>query len=230
MTDATALVFGATRGVGLEICRLLRGQGVRVTALVRSTSDTSMLRSFGVALIIGDAMNRADVESAFAFHGDNCLVFSTLSGGSGASDRVDDVANVQVIDACRTHRAERVTLVTSLGCGDTRRYLSDAAIKAFGDALHAKTIAEDHLRESNLAWTIIRPGGLIDDPSAGPGALYASADLHGRISRSDTAALTVLASRRDELIGRALVALGRDSVRTSARPIPVPVLTSQTSQ
>jgi NAD(P)-dependent dehydrogenase (short-subunit alcohol dehydrogenase family) len=64
---ADVLVFGGTRGIGLEVVRQLREQGEGVTVLVRETSDLTALNAIdGVATTIGDAMDREAVTRAFA--------------------------------------------------------------------------------------------------------------------------------------------------------------------
>jgi nucleoside-diphosphate-sugar epimerase len=57
----TALVLGATGGVGGEVARSLVARGWRVRALAR---DPSRAPELGVAWVRGDAMERADVEAA----------------------------------------------------------------------------------------------------------------------------------------------------------------------
>ena len=56
-----------------------------------------------------------------------------------------------------------------------------------------KTQAEDHLRESGVAYTIIRPGGLKDADATGRGLLTEDAMAMGIITRQDLAQLMVAA-------------------------------------
>ncbi len=60
------LIFGATRGTGLELARLLTARGDSVTAFVRPTSDRSGLEPLGVEFIVGDALVAEEVKAAFA--------------------------------------------------------------------------------------------------------------------------------------------------------------------
>jgi uncharacterized protein YbjT (DUF2867 family) len=53
----------------------------------------------------------------------------------------------------------------------------------------AKTAAEDDLRTRDLDWTIVRPGGLTDDPPAGRIRLAPPPLPPGTISRADVAAV-----------------------------------------
>lgn len=63
MANTTALVLGATGGIGGEMARLLGARGWQVTALHRSKSG---LDPAGITWIKGDAMSRADVVGAAA--------------------------------------------------------------------------------------------------------------------------------------------------------------------
>ena len=53
----------------------------------------------------------------------------------------------------------------------------------------AKTAAEDDLRARDLDWTIVRPGGLTDDPAAGRIRLAPPPVPPGTIPRADVAAV-----------------------------------------
>ena len=60
----------------------------------------------------------------------------------------------------------------------------------------AKTAAEDDLRARDLDWTIVRPGGLTDDPATGRIRLAPPPLPPGTIPRADVAA--VIAALLDE--------------------------------
>ena len=219
----TAIVFGATRGVGLHVAELLTQQGRRVVALVREHSDTVALERLGVERIIGDARDPRDVARAFSRVGSGALVVSTLGGRTADDARVDDVGNIAVIDGAAAIAPSAFVLVTSLGCGEMRPFMSERALAAFGDALLAKTRAEEHLEASALPWHIVRPGGLKSEPATGRGALYDHVDVHGFIHREDVAHLVLLAAADPSTRHRALVALDRDQLRGDA---PSPVLSA----
>jgi uncharacterized protein YbjT (DUF2867 family) len=86
---ADTLVFGGTRGIGLETVRLLAGKGEAVTVLVRATSDLTALNEIdGVSTTVGDAMDMASVTQAFAA-GEYQVVVSTLGGSLQGGFAVD---------------------------------------------------------------------------------------------------------------------------------------------
>jgi nucleoside-diphosphate-sugar epimerase len=74
----TALVIGATGGIGGEVAHALLAAGWRVTGLARSPADAARRAGWvgGIEWIAGDAMNEADVVAAargakIIFHGAN---------------------------------------------------------------------------------------------------------------------------------------------------------------
>ena len=117
---ADTLVFGGTRGIGLETVRLLAGNGEAVTVLVRETSDLTALNEIdGVSTTVGDAMDMASVTQAFAA-GEYQAVVSTLGGSMTAGFAVDSVGNINAIDGAKAAGVERFVLVTAIGAGDSR--------------------------------------------------------------------------------------------------------------
>jgi len=78
------LVFGGTRGIGLEIVRQLKENGEAVTVLVRETSDLTALNEIdGVSTAVGDAMDMESVTRVFA--SENSIQSSVRWGGVGIS-------------------------------------------------------------------------------------------------------------------------------------------------
>lgn len=217
-----ALIFGATRGVGLALAELLIQRGDEVFALVRPESETEALSALGVTLIKGDAFSQDDIRAAYEVAAPD-LVVSTL-GGSLKPDgrRVDKEGNILVIHEAVARNVKRFVLVTSLGCGEMRPYMSERSLNAFGDSLLAKTVAEDVLKQTSIPWTIIRPGGLTNDPATGTGALYQQDDIHGMIARRDVAALIVDVLPNEASIHQALVALDSNRIRGANPPNPTP--------
>ena len=188
---ADVLVFGGTRGIGLETVRQLREKGEAVTVLVRETSDLSALNAIdGVSTTVGDAMDMQAVSRAFAT-GEFDTVITTLGGTPDAGFMVDSVGNINAIDGAQAAGADRFILVTSIGAGDSRAAAPDAMLKALGMVLAEKEKAERHLIDSGLTWTIVRPGVLNDKPKNDRGRLIQDTSAVGIISRAEIARLIV---------------------------------------
>ncbi len=187
------LVFGGTRGTGLEVIKILAGRGEDVTAFVRPTSDLSQLKPLGVTLFTGDALNADSVGAAFEA-GSYRAVISSL-GSRGGDNPVDDIGTINVAEAAKASGVNRIIMVSSIGAGESRAAIPFFVRWILGTALERKTIAENHLKASGLNYTIIRPGGLGDGPATGTGVLSDDEQSFewGRIPRAEVARLLVQA-------------------------------------
>ena len=225
MPDMRPLViFGASRGVGLELARLECAAGRRVIAPVRPQSDVAALDGTGAAFLRADALSRQDVAGTLARIGGDFDIVSTLGGQADDGRRADDEGNINVIDAAvATGRVRRFVLVTSIGCGEMAPFRSARAIAAFGAVVDAKTLAEERLRASGLDWTILRPGGLVSEPATGRGILCEDPQMHGFIHRADAARLAFRALRDAATVGHAFAAVDAERMNSVNALPPFPL-------
>ena len=187
------LIFGATRNTGLHVAKLAVKRGMNVAAMARSESDTSVLESLGVKILQGDAFSLDDCKNAV--NATNPKNIITLMGGKNSSGRrVCAEGNINVAQAVSSpNEINRFILVTSMGCGDQYENSSEQVKKFLGEALRAKTEAENFLRKTDLPWTIIRPGGLTNDAPTGDFGLLDFPDKNRKayVSREDVAAAII---------------------------------------
>jgi nucleoside-diphosphate-sugar epimerase len=133
---------------------------------------------------------------------DAVIICSAYSPGGGKPDlkgsyKIDNLGAKRIIDACVAANVPKVVLLSSLltngfaaGQFLNPQYL---LLNAFGGILIQKRQAEIYLeKQITIDYTIIRPGGLKDDPSSEP-ILYGSADtlFGGSISREQVAEVIV---------------------------------------
>lgn len=187
--DAGVLIFGATRGTGFEMARILAARGDAVTAVVRPGSDASELEQLGVEVVRGDALDADSVDGAVASGSYRAIVISL--GGKRGEARPDLIGAKHVVDAARRHGVSRALMITAIGCGDSRPVVSPKVIEMLGEILAGKTEAEDYLMQSSLAATILRPGGMTSDPASGTAIKTDDHTVMGVINRADLAQLTV---------------------------------------
>lgn len=214
------LIFGASRGTGLALARLLRSLNTPVAAMLRPATPSAELDTLGVRVVRGDAFSPPDVIRSFASEPAACDVVSTLGGRAPNGRYVDDVGNINVIDAAATREIGRFVLVTSIGCGDMAPFRSERAIAAFGAAVDAKTRAEEHLRRVLPSATIIRPGGLRSNPATGRGILTRDPQIHGFINRDDVAGLIVRVLGDAATSGQSFAAVDADTARSANAIMP----------
>ncbi|MFT4174247.1 MAG: NAD(P)H-binding protein [Rhodocyclaceae bacterium] len=187
------LVFGASGKTGVQLARHAQSRGLRVAAMLRAGRDEADLAALAVHVLRGDAFEREDCARVIAQTRPAAIV-SLLGGRDAQGRRIDTVGNINVIDAAQGWQADaRLLLLTSMGCDEQFQYMPPQVQQLLGEALHAKTEAERHLRHSTLRWTIVRPGGLADAP--GVGRYRASEqmpmDAGAYLSRADVALATL---------------------------------------
>jgi uncharacterized protein YbjT (DUF2867 family) len=188
MTDGV-LIFGASRGTGLEVARILAARGEPVTAFVRPSSDVSALEALPVRLVRGDTLNPEEVAAAFAA-GPFRAVVNTVGGRRG-EPRPDHLGVKITADAARAAGVSRYLLVTAIGCGDSRGAVGPRVLEFLGAVLEEKTLGENALQASGLDWTILRPGGMTFEPASGTAIKTEDQTVMGVIHRADLARLVV---------------------------------------
>lgn len=195
MSGCDLLLFGATRNTGLHIAGQAVKRGETVAAMVRHGSDASALEKLGVRVIEGDAFEVEDCLQAIELTHPR-RVISLMGGKNPEGRRVCGEGNINVVRALENSEpVKRFVLVTSMGCGEQFAGLNENVKKFLGEALLAKTEAEDYLKSSGLTWTIVRPGGLNNDPASGNFCFLDAPDRtrQGYVSREDVAAAVLKA-------------------------------------
>ncbi len=188
MTSSIFLA-GASRGVGREIAKCLTTQGYHVTALLRSEASRAELEAMGVSVVIGDAMVPDDLKRAMQSEKPIDVVISTIGGLPQDAIKPDYPGNKNLIDAAVAKDVKKFILVTSIGTGNSVSALSPQTLAVLQPVLIEKDKAEQHLINSGLTYTIVRPGGLKSEPATGNGVLTEDTRIIGSIHRADVADL-----------------------------------------
>ncbi|MSQ87577.1 MAG: SDR family oxidoreductase [Alphaproteobacteria bacterium] len=206
--DDGILIFGATRNTGLDVAEILAKRGDKVTAVVRSISDTASLQKLGVTLVPGDAMNMASLRAAMA--GKNYRAVLTTIACFSCNPKPDYLGNKNIFDAAKEAGLKRMLLVTTVGSGDSASAAPLPARIFLRDMIPLKTQAEEALKAAGLDYTIIRPGGLKTASPTGRAILSEDRATSGIITRADLAQLIVSAIDDDRTIGKTFAAIDRD--------------------
>ncbi len=180
------LVFGGTRGAGLEAVKELVKRGEKVTVMVRASSDTAALKQLGVNIVPGDALVTDDLVKAFAA-APYRVVVSTL-GGKDDDTRVDVEGNRHVVDAAKSAKIPRVIMMSAIGAGDSGLARPWYLRPFKADFIAAKSQAEDYLVKSGVTYTIVRAGRLVDKP-AGQAVLSDDHKEFSALTRADAGRL-----------------------------------------
>jgi nucleoside-diphosphate-sugar epimerase len=180
-------LVGASRGVGKEIAKFLTAQNTKVTALLRTDAARADIEGMGAQVVLGDALNSADIESAMSTAEPIDAVISTIGGLPGESVRPDYLGNKNLIDAAVKAGVKKFILVTSIGTGNSVDALPPQALETLKPVLIEKDKAEQYLMQSGLNYTIVRPGGLKSEAATGNGVLTEDTSVVGSIHRADVA-------------------------------------------
>jgi uncharacterized protein YbjT (DUF2867 family) len=186
------VIAGGHGQVGLRLGRLLSGGAHHPVGLVRDPAQISDLRAAGVTPLVLDLEEAGLDDVTGALMGADAVVFAAGSGpGSDPArkDTVDRAAAALLADACERADVPRYLLVSSMGVEGVRDGAApDGVDEVFVAYLRAKLAAEDDLRARDLAWTVLRPGRLTDDPGTGSVLLAPEAPA-GDVPRDDVAAV-----------------------------------------
>jgi uncharacterized protein YbjT (DUF2867 family) len=205
------VIAGGHGQVALRLTRLLTARGERVRSLIRNPEHTADVEAAGGLPVLFDLEELGADALARALEGADAVVFAAGAGpGSGPERKrtVDLGGALKLIDAAGAAQVRRYVMVSSIGADDP-----GAGPEAMRPYLEAKAEADAALQASGLDFTIVRPGGLTDEP--GTAKVTAGEDVGRRdIPRDDVAA--VLAGVLDEprTVGKAFVVVQGDT------PIP----------
>ncbi len=190
------LIIGASKGIGLETTRQALDAGHDVRALARSATAIAISNP-SLEKIRGDALKTEDLEAALVGVD---VVIQTIGVGLGDLFRPVHVfsdATRVLIAAMGRQGVKRLICVSGFGAGDSRASISRLQRLpfqiVFGRAYDDKSLQEKLIKESELDWTIARPGVLTSGPRTGRYRIIAEATQwrNGIISRADVAEFLV---------------------------------------
>lgn len=190
------LIIGASKGIGLETTRDALDSGHDVRALARSATAIAISNP-SLEKMRGNALKTEDVKAALVGVD---VVIQTLGVGLGELFRpvhlFSDATRV-LIQAMKIQGVKRLICVTGFGAGDSRASISCLQRLpfqiVFGRAYDDKSLQEQLIKESELDWTIARPGVLTSGPRTGQYQILSESSQwrNGIISRADVAEFLV---------------------------------------
>ena len=205
------VIAGGHGKIGLLLEQLLAQRGDQAVGLIRNPAQAGEVSGTGAVAAVCDLETASAEEVAALLDGADAAVFAAGAGpGSGVprKDSVDRGASVLLAEAAGRAGVRRFVQVSSMGAGQPPPEGTDAVFAAY---LTAKTAAEDDLRARDLDWTILRPGGLTDDPGTGRVRLAAPPVPRGRVPRADVAAVIVALLDDPATAGQTLELIGGDT-------------------
>jgi nucleoside-diphosphate-sugar epimerase len=194
-------IAGAHGKIALRLTRLLVAQGDRVTGLIRNPDHTSEVSHAGGSPVLCDLEQAPVEEIATAIDGADAVVFAAGAGPGSGADRklsMDRDGAIKLLHAATAAGAPRYVMVSGAGAEDP-----PGGNEVFEIYLRAKAEADAALMASDRQWTIVRPGGLTDDPGTG-GVRIDANPFRGSVPRDDVASVLARLLAEPRSTGRVL--------------------------
>ncbi|WP_285244883.1 NAD(P)H-binding protein [Pseudarthrobacter sp. fls2-241-R2A-127] len=159
-------IIGGHGKVALLLSALLTDEGHSVTSLIRNPDHAGDVSATGATPSVLDVENATTPAVAEALAGHDAVVWSAGAGG-GSPERtyaVDRDAAIRSMDAAAQAGVDRYVMVSYFGAGMDHGVPESNSFFAYAEA---KAAADEYLRGTNLAWTILGPGALTDNPGTG---------------------------------------------------------------
>ena len=198
------LVVGASGGTGRFIISQLEEQGYEVVPTSRNPERAAATVGGEFAWREMNLTSRESVEAAvrdvdfvITAHG------ATEAEGPNDPEQVDWIGTRYLIDAAGKIGVKHYVMISAASAGNP-----DSPLNArFGNVLIWKGRAEDYLRNSGLAYTIVRGPGLRDNPGGQKPIVLEQAGSGRRLlEREDLATVTVATLNNEAAFGKTFVA------------------------
>jgi uncharacterized protein YbjT (DUF2867 family) len=186
------VVAGGHGKVGLRLLQLLADRGHRARGLIRNPDHVGELAEVGAEGVLCDMEALDDVSG--------CCPGAGPGSGPERKRTVDLGAAVKLMEA----GVRRYVMVSAISAGRPGDWS-----EPMRPYYEAKAEADRRLEESGLDYTIVRPGGLTDDP--GTGLVTVGSNLAGDISRADVAAVLLAVVETPSTIGKTFELVSGDT-------------------
>lgn len=224
------LLFGGSGKVARHITRLLAAEGHNVHSIIRNPEQKPDIERLGGKPIVQSIEESSvdDMVSTIKQTNSTTVIWSAGAGG-GNPERtrtVDNEGAIKSMDATSKAGVKRYIIVSAVDVRDRDnkpepewyddgdRDRSNRVWSAIGPYMRAKFAADRSLVTENgrrgLEYTIVRPGGLSQDP--GKGTISAGkVHLNTTISREDVAKTVLEVLKNDATKGLAFDIVGGDT-------------------
>ena len=189
------LVAGGHGQIARHLLRKLAAGGHHARGLIRNPDHAADLEADGAVAVLCDLEHDDPTPHLGAA---DAIVFAAGAGAGSGPERkrtVDYGGAVKLIEAAVALGVRRYLMVSSMGAGEP-----ESAPEAMRPYQQAKHDADEALARSGLDWTIVRPGGLTDEPGGGRVDLATRLDRSGRVPREDVAAVLLAMLSADNTV------------------------------
>lgn len=199
-------ILGANGSIGRQLISQLSDAGHDAIGVVRDDAQFESIRDLGAEPRFGDL----EGEFTSALDGADAVVFTAGSGGSTGWDKtlmVDLWGARRAVDAAEEKGIDRFIMISARGAADP-----DSGYEPLRPYLVAKRCADEYLRASSLADTILRPTTLTDEEGTGRvRSAFEPAGGGENISRADVAQAIMACLQDDATIDFTIELYGGDT-------------------
>ena len=191
-------LVGAHGKVGRLLVPILKDHHNTVSGIVRHESQLPLVEELGGTPVLLDIEQASTEEMTEALRGHDAVVWSAGAGG-GDPERtyaIDRDAAIRSMDAAAAAGVPRYVMVSWIGSVPDHGIPEDNSFFPYADA---KLAADDHLRGTDLDWTILGPGTLTNHPATGTIDVEAE---KGDTSRGNVALVVAESLRSPSTVGQ----------------------------
>ncbi len=175
-------IAGANGQIGQHLLREMADSDHEARALVRHPDQGPELQQLGATeTVLGDL----EKDCSEAMKGCDAVIFTAGSGPHTGPDKTVDVDQdgaIRLVDTARAMGIKRFIMVSSMRAEEPEK-----GPEKLRHYLWAKHNADEHLKNSGLNYTIVRPGQLTNDDGTGRVAASGRLKEFGKIPRQDVA-------------------------------------------
>ncbi|MED4617867.1 SDR family oxidoreductase [Priestia megaterium] len=192
------LVVGANGTTGKQVVeKVANSKQHEAYAMIRDKKQADALKKLGANVVLADL--EQDVSDAL--RGMDAVIFAAGSGGHTGDKKtiaVDQNGAKNIIDEAKNQGVKRFVMLSSMGTDAPEQ--GPEGLQLY---LRAKAIADEYLKQSNLQYTIVRPGTLSNDQATGK--IDINNDIEDKsqtIPRADVATVLVECLNEEATIGK----------------------------
>jgi uncharacterized protein YbjT (DUF2867 family) len=185
---AQVAVVGGHGKIARLLIPLLVARGHAPVAMTRNPNHAPAVAALGATWRLWDIEASDPTNDVGVLAGADVVVFTAGAGPDGRADRKRTVDLEGSLRSQRAAQALGIKRFVHVSATGVDRPADPARGPVWAAYVAAKREADQVLRSSDLAWTILRPGPLTDDP--GTGLVQLGVDLErGTVPRADVAAV-----------------------------------------
>ena len=197
-------IAGGHGQIALRLAKVLSQRGDEVVALIRNPDHADEVRQAGAEPAVVDLEHASEDDVAQAIARADAAVAGPGSGPK-RKQTMDYGGAVKLIAAAKQAGVGRYVIVSSMGADPDL-----SGDDTFSVYQRAKGRADDAVRASGLDATVVRPGGLTNNP--GTGRVNLAENLpRGQVTRDDVAAVITAVLDSPNTIGKTVDLIGGDT-------------------